>query len=225
LFVSVNTMLKKIPVLFVQAEHLTVKKRNRPLERQINADLAEMVPPDEKRQQILDSFALLHNRFGGHPYPAAPQLLYQFLEGRLRLMQINVLVDLYNYISVKYALALGAHDLDRIDGQFRFDLTDGKELFRPLGSNAPALVNAGEYAYRDDLEILCRLDVKQCEKTKLTTETASCIFIIQGNAATTLPYLQTAAADLMSMVRKYCDGDAELAITQLAEPARVSIGA
>jgi DNA/RNA-binding domain of Phe-tRNA-synthetase-like protein len=134
-------------------------------------------------------------------------------------MQINALVDLYNFISLKYALALGAHDLAKIEGEFRFDLTDGSELFNPLGADAAEPVDPGEYAYRDDREILCRLDVKQCEKTKVTTETEGCVFIIQGNDATSEEYLHSAAAELISLIKDYCNGEAELTTILPLAPA------
>ncbi|OIQ10549.1 phenylalanyl-tRNA synthetase subunit beta [Moorella thermoacetica] len=128
-----------------------------------------------------------------------------------RLMQINSLVDSYNYISLKYALALGAHDLDKVEGKIAFNLTTGKERFHPLGATGPVPVSPGEYAYMDAREILCRLEVKQCEKTKITPETTNAFFIIQGNAATPMDYLYRAADELMGLIATYCQGQVSMA--------------
>lgn len=93
-------------------------------------------------------------------------------------------------------------------------MTTGNETFYPLGSDAPVPVLPGEYAYMDEREILCRLEVKQCKKTKITTETTSCFFIIQGNAATPLKYLYQAARELADLVADYCQGDVRPVETQ-----------
>ncbi len=223
--VYVHPKLKEeIPVLFVVAGNLAVKRKHLALERLIKAEAPGILNTDADRRRILDSFDLLHDRFGDQePSPAAPQHLYNFLTERKRLMQINALVDAYNLISLKYALALGAHDLSHVDGRVSFNLTTGNELFIPLGATAPEPVTPGEYAYMDEREILCRLDVKQCEKTKVTTETRDCIFIIQGNSATPLEYLRQAASELIDLVAAYCGGSAHLADTKLLDGHLLSV--
>jgi DNA/RNA-binding domain of Phe-tRNA-synthetase-like protein len=216
--VYINPKLNEIPVLFVEAGNLTIKRRHRKLERQIKAELPAILNLDGKRRRILDSYDRLHARFSNQSFLSAPQYLFKFLASHQRLMQINALVDLYNFISLKYSLALGAHDLAKVDGFFSFNLTAGSEIFYPLGSADPLSVSPGEYAYMDEREILCRLDVKQCEKTKVTTETDSCIFIIQGNAAAPIEHLHAAANELIDLIGVYCRGEARLATVRFADP-------
>lgn len=221
--IIINSELKEIPVLFVNATKLSIKRRHRELERLIKAETPAILSMDDKRRRILDSYHDLHAKFGGQAFVSAPQYLWEFLAQRQRLMQINALVDLYNFISLKYALALGAHDLDKIDGRVSFDLTTGAEVFYPLGSTEPVPVLPGEYAYMDEQEILCRLEVKQCEKTKVTTETERCLLIIQGNAATPIEYLHRAADDLTSGIATYCNGEAEVMETRFCDEV-LSVG-
>ena len=40
---------------------------------------------------------------------------------------------------------------------------------------------AGEYAYIDDSGILCRLDIKQANRTTVTKDTKNIIALFQGN--------------------------------------------
>ncbi|APC09233.1 B3/B4 domain-containing protein [Neomoorella thermoacetica] len=209
--VYVNQALKGIPVLFVEASHLTIKRKHRELERMIKAEMGELMTLYERHRPILAAYHDLHARFGGQVHISAPEYLYDFIKQRSRLMQINSLVDSYNYISLKYALALGAHDLDKVEGKIAFNLTTGKERFHPLGATGPVPVSPGEYAYMDAREILCRLEVKQCEKTKITPETTNAFFIIQGNAATPMDYLYRAADELMGLIATYCQGQVSLA--------------
>jgi len=64
--------------------------------------------------------------------------------------KINPLVDLYNLISMDTKLALGAHDLDKIEGNITLRLTQGNENYIPLGSEEAKEVKAGIYSYIDD---------------------------------------------------------------------------
>ena len=87
---------------------------------------------------------------------------------RGELAPINPVVDLYNLISIQSHLALGAHDIEYIDGNVNLRLTDGTERFVPIGADGqPEPVKAGEYAYVDDSnEIICHLETRQVEKRK-----------------------------------------------------------
>ena len=70
--------------------------------------------------------------------------------------KINPLVDLYNLISMDTKLALGAHDLDKIEGNITLRLTQGNENYIPLGSEEAKEVKAGIYSYIDDAnDIIC----------------------------------------------------------------------
>ncbi|GFN22240.1 phenylalanine--tRNA ligase beta subunit-related protein [Thermanaeromonas sp. C210] len=180
MIVYVNQALKGIPVLFVEARNLTIKRKHRELERIIKAEMGELMILYERHRPILAAYHDLHARFGGQVHISAPEYLYDFIKQRSRLMQINSLVDAYNYISLKYALALGAHDLDKVEGNIT-------------------------------REILCRLEVKQCEKTKITPQTTNSFFIIQGNTATPMDYLYRAADELMGLIATYCQGQVSLA--------------
>jgi len=215
MIININPGLQEIPVLFVKATNLTIKRKHRELERVIKSETPAILTRDDKKVHILNTYHDLHARFGGQLFTPAPRYLLDFLTERQRLMQINALVDLYNYISLKYALALGAHDLDKVDGQVSLNITDGSEVFYPLGSTEPVPVQPGEYAYMDEREILCRLEVKQCEKTKVTTDTTDCFFIIQGNPATPMEYLHRATDELINLIAVYCNGEAHLTETRL----------
>ena len=70
--------------------------------------------------------------------------------------KINPLVDLYNLISMDTKLALGAHDLDKIEGNITLRLTQGNENYISLGSEEAKEVKAGIYSYIDDAnDIIC----------------------------------------------------------------------
>ena len=118
---------------------------------------------------------------------------------------INLAVDLYNVVSLETLLTLGAHDGAKVNGNVRLKIATGKEHFLPLGSEKTERVAAGDYCYVDDTdEVLCRLDYKQTDKTKITPETTHGFFIIQGNPATSQDQLAAAVDRLVALIRQYC---------------------
>lgn len=75
--------------------------------------------------------------------------------------KINPLVDLYNLISMDTKLALGAHDLDKIEGNITLRLTQGNENYISLGSEEAKEVKAGIYSYIDDVNnIICYSEIR-----------------------------------------------------------------
>ncbi len=64
--------------------------------------------------------------------PASENLI-KLLSKREDLIEINKAVDIYNIISIDSKLCLGAHDIDKIDGNVTLKITDGSENFIPLG--------------------------------------------------------------------------------------------
>jgi len=166
-----------------------------------------------KKDPILQGFRDLHARVGrsNKTYPASPENLIKMLLRKGTISPINLVADIYNCVSLETRLALGAHDLEKIVGNVRLAITKGTETFVPLGKGDPQPVGAGEYAYVDDSnEIICRLEHRQVEKTKVTLETKTCFYIIQGNPNTSLDYLMAAMHKLVEITKGYCGGEETL---------------
>lgn len=137
---------------------------------------------------------------------SAPENLIRMLKRKKELPKVNVLVDIYNLVSAKYAIALGAHDLQKVKGNVILKETEGIERFIPLGKNEEETIPKGEYAYIDSgtNEILCKLEVKQCDKTKISEATKHALIIIQGNLSIDPKYIMEIEAELESLLIKYC---------------------
>ncbi|MCD9186460.1 MAG: hypothetical protein LUM44_08500 [Pyrinomonadaceae bacterium] len=162
-----------------------------------------------KENPILEGFRQLHQLVGksNRKNISSPENLYRNLLKNKQLPSINLIVDIYNLISVKFFLAIGAHDLEKVSGNIHLRLTKGTEKFLPLGSDSLKQVGIGEYAYiDDDDDIICYLETKQVEKTKVTENSTDCFFIIQGNSATESDYLKSAADELIGLLKKFCGG-------------------
>jgi DNA/RNA-binding domain of Phe-tRNA-synthetase-like protein len=165
--------------------------------------------PDIRGEKEIQGFRYLHETVGApnRKNLSAPETLYRILTKNGDIPHINLLVDIYNTISVKYKLALGAHDWDKIDGNVNLRLTNGSEKFIPLGEDEPKSIRAGEYSYIDDSnEIICYLEVRQIDKTQVTLDTKNVFFVIQGNEFTPYSYIEEATSELIQLVKKYCGG-------------------
>ncbi|MBI5553651.1 MAG: tRNA ligase, partial [Candidatus Diapherotrites archaeon] len=55
-------------------------------------------------------------------------------------------------------------------------------------------------------EILCRLDVKQCEKTKVTDGTQNILLYVQGNPNTSEEQVKSALQEITELVERFCGG-------------------
>jgi DNA/RNA-binding domain of Phe-tRNA-synthetase-like protein len=162
---------------------------------------------------ILQGFRQLHEAVGcsNKKYIASPETLLKGLLQTGQLPHINLLVDIYNLISVKTHLSLGAHDAATVCGNIQLRLTTGEEHFWPLGSDVPKPVRRGEYAYVDDEDnILCRLEVRQADRTKIRLDTTDCMCIVQGNAATESEYLRSTTEELLTLMQRFCGGQAQI---------------
>jgi DNA/RNA-binding domain of Phe-tRNA-synthetase-like protein len=162
-----------------------------------------------KDDPVLTGFRDLHVKVGrsNREYVAASEALRRAFLTHDRIPHINLLVDIYNLFSLKTGLALGAHDIDKINGNISLRFTKGNEIFIPLGSDKPVPVHPGEYSYIDDgNNIVCRLEVLQVEPTKVTAASNDILLIVQGNANTTDEYLKNGAEETCAAITRYCGG-------------------
>ena len=170
---------------------------------------------DVHQDPILEGFNLLHDHTGvkrRKNIPASENLI-KLLQKHGSLTYINKVVDIYNLISLDSKLALGAHNIDRVGGNVTLRFTDGTERFVPLGQTEPVAINPHEYSYIDDSnEVLCRLEIRQVQKT-LVDETARNVFyIVQGNDATSDELLLQTAQKNIDLTTQYCGGVGEIII-------------
>lgn len=173
---------------------------------------------DVHEDPILEGFHILHDNTGvkrRKNIPASENLI-KLLKKNKGMNFINLAVDIYNLISLESKLALGAHNIDHVDGDVTLRFTDGSERFVPLGQQEPVPVKEHEYSYCDDAnEVLCRLEIRQVNKT-LVDETATNVFyIVQGNEATTDEYLLKVAREIIDTTVKYCGGTGEIVIPEV----------
>jgi len=94
---------------------------------------------------------------------------------------INPLVDIYNSISLEFAVPCGGEDLQKVAGDLRLGQAVGGEAFLPLGADADAPALPGEIIYYDDEGAICRcLNWREAQRTMLTATTKDVIFFMES---------------------------------------------
>ncbi|MFI2348030.1 B3/4 domain-containing protein [Streptomyces sp. NPDC019443] len=125
------------------------------------------------------------------------------------LPRINVLVDLYNAISVAHLVPVGGEDTDHIKGGMRLVRATGQEPFVTVagGEEAVEQPDAGEVVWCDDEGVTCRRwNWRQGVRTRLTEESVNALFLLEGMAPTTTGELEAAAAELAESLEKLSPG-------------------
>jgi len=129
---------------------------------------------------------------------------------------INPLVDIYNSISLRYALPCGGEDIDKIVGNIRLTLASGSEQFVPLGSDENMPPYKGEVIYKDDEGAIVRCwNWRESTRTMLTEETTNAFLCIELVDDSRLKELEMAPEDLSTLVIENLGGTSKISILDI----------
>jgi len=141
-------------------------------------------------------------------FGAKPQRTRCSVEALMRrggLPEVNLVVDLYNAVSVLHVLPVGGEDLAHYRGAPRLIRADGAEPFEVVEGGEPAIDHPapGEVVWRDDDGVTCRRwNWRQCVRTRITEETTDALFLFERLAPMTLEALHEAGEDLTRRLRE-----------------------
>lgn len=119
------------------------------------------------------------------------------------LPSINVLVDLYNAISVLHHVPIGGEDLDRYDGHARLVVATGEEPFHTTSDGEPVTEHPepGEPVWVDGSGVTCRRwNWRQTYRTAIDGRTTRVGFIIDSLDAPGHTGAAAAAAQLAALL-------------------------
>jgi DNA/RNA-binding domain of Phe-tRNA-synthetase-like protein len=120
---------------------------------------------------------------------------------------ITPLVDIYNALSLRYALPFGAEDVDTFQGDLVLKVTEGGDAFDPLGEgNEPTL--PGELAYIDDAGAVCRCwNWRDGQRTAIRDDSKNAFIIIECVDPSRVDDLKKATDELAGLVERYLGAD------------------
>ena len=179
--------------------------------RQVAEDLRSRFPTPRSVRETARVVAL-HSIFravGINPRKLQPscERLVQLALKRGAIPSINNLVDTCNLVSLRWICSLGAHDLDRLSPPVELRLLNGDETFVPLGSREPESFGPGEFGYVDaGNRLICRLDVRQAEFSKITSETTNMLLIVGATHALGAADVDRILAETLDRVTEACGG-------------------
>ena len=142
-------------------------------------------------------------RFGAKPQrtPCSAEALRKRVRRDGGLPSIDPVVDLYNAISVQFAIPVGGENLAAYAGTPRLVIAEGSETFDTLKDGAPAheSPDPGEVIWRDDLGVTCRRwNWRQGVRTRLDAEAQQMWFILESLPEMPLEALREAGDQLVA---------------------------
>lgn len=125
------------------------------------------------------------------------------------LPPLDPVVDIYNAISIRYAIPVGGENLAAYAGAPRLTLAEGDEPFDTLKEGQPVIEypDAGEVIWRDDIGVTCRRwNWRQGVRTRLDSQAQHMWFILESLPSMPLSALQEAGDELVSNLQRLMPG-------------------
>lgn len=97
------------------------------------------------------------------------------------LPHINTVVDMGNAFSLNYGLPMGAHDVDKMEGDMEIRFSTAADHFQPMGETETENLPEGELVYVSGNTVKTRRWVwRQSEDGKIGPDTCNVFFPIDG---------------------------------------------
>ena len=126
---------------------------------------------------------------------------------------INPLVDIYNSISLRYALPCGGEDIDKFNGDIMLTKAIGDEDFVPLGTDKNSPPFEGEVVYKDNAGAICRCwNWRESLRTMLTEETNNAFLCIELTDEKRQVEFEDALKELERLVKNNLGGETQISI-------------
>ena len=172
-----NLITEKVHIAVITAEGVEPEKDHPLLESRLVEWLERRVNPltkeeDDFRKACRDMMRNDSYKPTGRGKPASEYLLRTAHEGAFP--RINSLVDINNYISLKYLVPISLWDTSKIDADswlFRLGKEDEDFIFNPSGQTLALKDLITGFAVKNGIESPIVTPVKDCQQTKTGEET------------------------------------------------------
>lgn len=149
--------------------------------------------------------------FGAKPKrtPCSARALRKRVLKEGTLPSLDPVVDIYNAVSIRYAIPVGGENLAAYTGAPRLTLADGSEPFDTIKEGQPDVEypDAGEVIWRDDVGVTCRRwNWRQGVRTRLDSQAQTMWFILESLPAMPLAALEAAGDELVSHLQRLMPG-------------------
>lgn len=150
-----------------------------------------------------NAWAEVFRRFGAKPQrtPCSAQSLRDRVLKTGTLGAIDPVVDLYNAVSLKFAVPVGGENERAYRGNPHLVVADGTEVFDTMKSGVAATESPskGEIVWRDDVGVTCRIwNWRQGVRTRIDADTTDMWFVLESLPEMPLEALEEAGAVLLA---------------------------
>lgn len=125
------------------------------------------------------------------------------------LPSLDPIVDIYNAISVRYAIPVGGENFAAYSGVPRLTIADGSEPFDTLKEGQPIVEypDSGEVIWHDDIGVTCRRwNWRQGVRTRLDSQAKTMWFILESLPAMPYEALEAAGEELINHLQQLMPG-------------------
>jgi DNA/RNA-binding domain of Phe-tRNA-synthetase-like protein len=161
--------------------------------------------------------------FGVDPtqYRSSAEALLRRLTKKGNIPGINLLVDLGNLVSIRYALPVAVFDTRALSGAVTVHFSDGSERYTILGQDEVEYPEPGEVVFSDEtgLVIARRWCWRQSEDSAARLETTSAIITVEAHHVGGSSDIEAALVDLLSLLTRYAGGTFSHEILDVENPA------
>ncbi len=148
--------------------------------------------------------------FGVKPtqYRSAAEALLRRLTKHGDIPSVNLLVDLGNLVSIRYALPVAVFDRRATTGAVTVRFAAGDERFTDLGTDEVVHPDAGEVIFVDEAGLVSarRWCWRQSDQSAAREDTAEALITVEGHHASAEDDVRAALADLQALLTEYVPG-------------------
>ena len=159
----------------------------------------------------LSAWAEVFRAFGAKPKrtPCSAEALRKRVIKDGTMAALDPVVDLYNAVSIRYAIPVGGENLAAYAGMPQLVVADGTEIFDTMKDGQPGSESpeAGEVVWRDDTGVTCRRwNWRQGVRTRLSVADSSMWFILESLPEMPVEELHAAGRMLTDGLKKMMPG-------------------
>src|SRR5215470_1423487 len=153
-------------------------------------------------------------------YRSAAEALLRRLTKKGDIPSINLLVDLGNLVSIRYALPVAVFDTRALQGAVTVHFADGSERYTTLGEDEVDHPERGEVVFSDETKLVIarRWCWRQSEDSAANAETHKAIITVEAHHTGGRHDIEAALEDLLGLLRKYAGGQFTPGILDVQKP-------
>ncbi len=154
-------------------------------------------------------------------YRSAAEALLRRLTKKGDIPNINLLVDIGNLASIRYALPVAVCDTSALQGAVTVHFSDGAERYTPLGKQEIIHPEKGEVVFTDETGqvVARRWCWRQSDESAAREATTDAIITVEAHHAKGREDVQAALDDLLDLLREYAGGSYTSAILDANTPS------